>query len=654
MKKINVSLIIKITGIVFVAFTLILGNEIRLGIDRYIKNTLETDASATIRNLDKFSKEYSDLTIYNSLELDSHEFQEIYDTALSGDSSLVKSLVTPNGKILDISRETIEDTLLCMLVKDFKLADDWPQNCPAYFHLDSIGNENIDKLERALNDEKAVRNASLSIVFPEETNFSNNEFTDIEIAKIVIDGQTIVNREVSGEQIVVSGQLSFYSSQYKEVFFGNNKEAITYGNYSHSISTNEETIVIDYHDAMRGIHQQLQRNFQKYTRHENVFTSTNYADYYLLKPYKYNGKYYSSVMMKIVDWSLLNEYYSDYQYSELSDEQKIQKATKGYVIVTKEYNQLTSSAMKQFIIDNYSTYLLAILLIAILCVSLAYILVKPIHRLETIAKHIARKEFDYPIHLNRHDELGNLARSLDTMSKELEKTINNLYRQVEKVQSLETIRKEFVSNFTHEIKTPLGIINGFSELIEIEQDEIKRNEYIQIIQGETKKINELVLAMLEYSKLESDTITLDIEDVDLLEIVDEAVDSMMYLFRKKNIHLETELDSVIIKADRFKIQMVINNFISNALRYTNENKKIIIHLDQNGFSIENEGAHIPEEEKQKIWLTFHKVDKSRNEEGTGLGLAICRAALDLHHFSYGVKNTETGVLFYFCFHQSEN
>ncbi len=172
--------------------------------------------------------------------------------------------------------------------------------------------------------------------------------------------------------------------------------------------------------------------------------------------------------------------------------------------------------MKQFIIDNSSTYLLALILIALLSLFLAYILVKPIHRLETIAKHIARKEFDYPINVNRHDELGNLARSIDTMSKELEKTINNLYFQIEKVQSLETIRKEFVANFTHEIKTPLGIINGFSELVEIEQDVKKRNEYIDIIQSETGKINTLVLAMLEYSKLESDAITLNKEDIDLL------------------------------------------------------------------------------------------------------------------------------------------
>ena len=107
MKKPNVSLIVKISGMVFIAFALILGNEIRLGIDRYVKNTLETDAQATVRLLDSFAKDYSDLTIYDSYPLTSDEFTEIYNDALRGNSSLIKSLVTPKGKIIDISMETL-------------------------------------------------------------------------------------------------------------------------------------------------------------------------------------------------------------------------------------------------------------------------------------------------------------------------------------------------------------------------------------------------------------------------------------------------------------------------------------------------------------------------------------------------------------------
>lgn len=111
----------------------------------------------------------------------------------------------------------------------------------------------------------------------------------------------------------------------------------------------------------------------------------------------------------------------------------------------------------------------------------------------------------------------------------------------------------------------------------------------------------------------------------------------------------THLESAPIQADHFKMEIVIANFISNALRYTEDGKTIIIELDDHHFSIENEGAYIPEEEIDKIWLTFHKVDKARSKEGTGLGLAICKAALDKHHFKYGVQNTTKGVKFYFEF-----
>ena len=155
--------------------------------------------------------------------------------------------------------------------------------------------------------------------------------------------------------------------------------------------------------------------------------------------------------------------------------------------------------------------------------------------------------------------------------------------------------------------------------------------------------------MLDLSKLESQNISLTMEDVDLLDIVDESLDSMAYLLEKKNIHLNAELDSATIHADHFKIEMVINNFISNALRYTEDGKSVYVHLDEHCFEVENEGAQIPNDEVEKIWLTFHKVDKARNEEGTGLGLAKCKAILDLHHFEYGVKNTDKGVLFYFKF-----
>lgn len=651
MKKIKMSLIVKISGIVFVAFALVLGNEIRLGIARYSKNTIETDALATTKNIDKFFKDYTDLTIYKSYSLDSSEFQNIYQNMFSGDASLIKSLVTTDGQIIDISRETLEDEIICLTVSQSQETR-IKEKTPIYIDLGSMEDKNVEKFENVFNEsEEITGDITLSVAFDKNTDFSDNEFRNIDIAKIVVDGETIINRQISKETVEISGKISFYSSQNQEIFLADNKQS---SSYDKSASQINQTIIVDYKNAMQGIEDQLNQHFKQYVKFDHLFSSTNYADYYLLDTYKYNDKYYSSILVKIVDWTKINHMFSDAKYNDLTDEEIIQSGTQGYIIVTKEYSRLIMDSMERFIIDNYSTYFLVLILIAIICFILAYMIIKPIHRLERAAKHIARKDFNYPVDITRHDELGDLARSIDKMSKDLEKTIDHLYQQVEKIKSLELIRKDFVSNFTHEIKTPLGIINGFSELIELEQDDEKRNEYIHIIQNETKKINELVRAMLEYSRLESENVMLDIEDVDLLEIVDETIESMMYLVKKKNIQLETSLKSISIQADRFKMQMVMNNLISNALRYTNEGKTIRISLDQNTFSVENEGAHIPEDELEKIWLTFYKVNKSRNEEGTGLGLSICKVIFDLHHFDYGVKNTDTGVLFYFHFEGSEN
>lgn len=364
-----------------------------------------------------------------------------------------------------------------------------------------------------------------------------------------------------------------------------------------------------------------------------------YADYYLVKNMKYMDKTYSTVVMRLEDWSQVTD---DEVYSD-SD------ITCGYLFVVTEYEDLFLSSFTSYFLDNFSTYLMVLLFIIIISIMIAYMVVRPIKKIETTTKHLTLREFDYPIDTSRHDEIGDLSRDIKKMSEELEKTINNLQKEIERANKLESIRKEFTSNFTHEIKTPLGIINGFSELIEIETDETKRNEYINIIQNETKRINELVLAMLDLSKLESENVNLDISTFDLLDIVDDTIESMTHFFNQKNIHLKTYLDTCEIEADKFKMEMVITNFISNALHNTDEGKTVTIKLAKHRFEVENEGQHIPDEELDKIWLTFHKVDKSRSDKGTGLGLSICRAVLDLHQFKYGVENTEKGVLFYFEF-----
>ena len=640
MKKLNFSLIIKVTGVVFIAFSIVLGNEIRLGINRYTKNTLDTDAEAIVRNLDKFAKSYTQSIAINKVNLNSTEFKNIYRDALAGDGTKVKCLVNAKGQILDVSREGEGFPSIGVIVSKYKGATNWP----VYFDLSSMDSTSLMKIESELLKHKDEKNTiTLKIVTNSQSELNSNIFDNIFIKELKLNNQIIYVSNTKGKVQTMEGTVGSYASYNLEIAFPSTLTE------SKKQSTNtsgkkSRTMILDYQNAMNGLREQITKNFKTFKKSGRELTTTNYSIYKILNPYEYNGKYYSTVMLRLEDWGLMNGEDTTVDYT---DEASLDKVTAGYIFVIQEYTNLTMRSFRQFMHDNLSTYLLAFVLIILICLSIVYMVIKPIRRIETTAKHIARKEFDYPIDTTRHDELSDLSRSIDRMSKELESTINNLHQEIERVQRLEVIRKEFVSNFTHEIKTPLGIINGFSELVEIEQDEKKRNEYITIIQNETKRINELVLAMLDLSKLESQKVSLKLEEVDLLDIVGDCLDSMMYLFERKQIKVHTQLDSSMVKADRFKIEMVIDNFISNALRYTAEGKNVYVRLDEHGFEIENEGHPIPKDDLEKIWLTFHKVDRSRNAEGTGLGLAICKAILDLHHFEYGVKNTEKGVLFYF-------
>lgn len=644
MKNFKFSLILKISGIVFIAFAVVLGNEIRLGIDRYIKNTLEADANVTTRNLDKFAKSYIETITLQKVDLSSPLFQKLYSMSV-GDSSKIKCLVNANGKILNLSREGVDYPNISFILDEYLDTSSWP----AYLNLSSLSEQERLKLEEALQEESdQAKILTIEGHLGEPNDYYANEFDDFQFKTIKLDDQVIASRDYNGKVTTYSGPVSTYMSYNMEIIFsstltGNVKSS---SGISQQHSDTNSMVVLNYKNAMDGLQYQIQKNFMRFkaTAKELSQNEYDYAQYYILNPYEYNDKYYSTVMMRLDDWSLLGDTDDN---NAMTEEELLDKVTVGYIFVTQEYDHLTMNAFQQFMLDNSSTYFLSFILIIMICISIAYIIIKPIRKIDTTAKHISRKEFDYPIDTSRHDELGDLARSIDMMSKELEKTINNLHQKVDRVRKLEVMRKEFVSNFTHEIKTPLGIINGFSELVELEQDEEKRNEYIEIIQSETNRINELVLAMLDLSKMESQNISLTLEDIDLLDIVDECLDSMSYMFEKKHIQLDTQLDSSELKVDRFKMEMVVDNFISNALRYTDEGKTVHILLDDHQFVVENEGAHIPEDELEKVWLTFHKVDKARNEKGTGLGLAICKAVLDLHQFHYYVKNTDRGVLFAF-------
>lgn len=309
---------------------------------------------------------------------------------------------------------------------------------------------------------------------------------------------------------------------------------------------------------------------------------------------------------------------------------------------------LNEFVIKQYLTENYRLYIISFIVAVIIAFLMSYSISKPIKKLEISTLKIAQNNFDEEIKVKSKDEIGSLAKSIDIMRKQLKETIEQLNQEIDYVKELESLRKDFINQFSHEMKTPLGIINGYSELIEEAESEEEIQKYLDIINKETSKVNQLIQSQLNLSRLEAGKVELNLQTLDLEDIVTEVVDEYEVLLMKKNIKVDIQPLQTHIVADNQYIITVIHNFMSNAIKHTVEHGKIVVTINQ-GIAIFNEGMPIAQNQLESIWYTFVTHD----HEGSGLGLAICRSILELHHFQYGVVNKKDGVQFYFYENQGD-
>jgi len=221
------------------------------------------------------------------------------------------------------------------------------------------------------------------------------------------------------------------------------------------------------------------------------------------------------------------------------------------------------------------------------------------------------------------------------------------YKLYKRRDDLEKYRIETTNALAHDLKTPLSIISGYAEnLIENVHTE-KKDHYAANIQANVKRMDKIVLGMIELSKLESDSFKIKYEDVSLSEVCDKLINHYSPICDEKQIVINMEGDEVI-KADFALMERVINNFFVNALEHTPNSGSINITINEDILEFYNSGSHIPEKELTEIWKPYKKVDSSRsNTKGTGLGLSISSKILELYNFSYGAKNYDNGVIFWF-------
>jgi len=288
---------------------------------------------------------------------------------------------------------------------------------------------------------------------------------------------------------------------------------------------------------------------------------------------------------------------------------------------------------------------------------------KPILRLATHAKNMQKLDFSTRYKDNRDDEIGVLGNSMNALSDRLEKTIselktanNELQLDLQRRSEQEQMRQEFLANVSHELKTPIALIQGYAEGLKegVNDDPESREFYCEVIMDEAGKMNRMVKNLLALNQLEFGEDDVQFERFDITSLISGVLQSLDILIEQKEAQvIFRHKNPVYVWADEFKVEQVVRNYVNNALNHIDGEKVIEIKITQENdmakITVFNTGTPIPEEDLPHIWEKFYKVDKARTREygGNGIGLSIVKAIMDSFGKGYGAINHTNGVEFWF-------
>ncbi|MFI3170303.1 MAG: ATP-binding protein [Faecalibacterium sp.] len=291
---------------------------------------------------------------------------------------------------------------------------------------------------------------------------------------------------------------------------------------------------------------------------------------------------------------------------------------------------------------------------------------KPILEMEQIAGQFANLDFSHKANEDvAATELYHLSKSLNSMSTQLEKSITSLNIANEKLKQdidyqkqVEQMRREFVGNVSHEMKTPLTMLQIYAESLKYNIDSVDKDYYCDTIMEETETLNDLVASMLDISSIESGLSKMQMDEVDLSMLLTSLLGRMRPLFEGYHIAVTIAPDLSLLGDEKY-LEQAMKNYITNALEHTEQGKSITICLakEQEGitYCVENEGAVIPPEVMPRLWDSFYRADKarSRGNKNVGLGLHIVKTVIEKHEGTCDCLNSETGVRFAFWLPQRE-
>lgn len=332
------------------------------------------------------------------------------------------------------------------------------------------------------------------------------------------------------------------------------------------------------------------------------------------------------------------------------------KTKEGYAIISTSIESIKKDA-KTTTIVIFLTSLITLLILLVLSYFISKLFSKKINEIKEVTDDITALKFNKKINVTTNDELGDLFNNVNIMSKRLEDNIKELEKAniklkedlIEK-EKQENARKKLIANISHEFKTPLTIISGYSQLMlsETKDEEDKKNLNVMI--SEAERLSDLVHEFLELSKLESGNIKLNKEMVDINTIIKNEIDKLDVDIKNKGANVTLKLcKEAELFVDKREFTKVIENLLTNAIKFTKGDKRIVVktYVKDKYFYYEvyNSGDTIKESDMENIFNSYYKDKSTRNKKGTGLGLTIVKVVVDLHNGECFVKNASDGVKF---------
>lgn len=335
----------------------------------------------------------------------------------------------------------------------------------------------------------------------------------------------------------------------------------------------------------------------------------------------------------------------------------------GYLIVMRTSMDSINNSVR-FTNRTFLYFSLVILVLAAIVIScISRYFTKPIHDMAIVAKRMSNLDFDAKIKVKSRDEVGELGESMNALSTKLERTIselktanNALHHDIEQKTQIDEMRKEFLSHVSHELKTPIALVQGYAEGLKesISDDPQSMEFYCDVIIDEANKMNNMVKRLLSLNELEFGQGQVQVTRFDICELIRNICNSSNILLEETGAELILPSEpSVYVWSDEFLIEEAFVNYLTNAIHYVSQGGRIEIRLVQLDKELQvvvyNSGSQIPDEEMDKLWIKFYKSDKARTREygGNGIGLSIVAAAMEALGKQYGVRNAEGGVEFYF-------